>query len=167
MLNVSVRHNDYGIGHCQGFLLIVSYIDKGYAGLLLDILKLFLHILAELQVKRTERFVKQKHLRFVNERSGYRNPLLLTARQCCNVSLFKALEINELQHFLNAAVDLVFLWLRLFYPQTECYVFIDIQVREKRVSLKYGVYLTFVRLEIVDAFSVEKNVAFSGVFDRR
>ena len=49
-------------------------IDKGDAYLLLDALEFDLHILAQLEIQRTQRFVQQEYLGAVDNGTGDGNP---------------------------------------------------------------------------------------------
>ena len=61
---------------------------------------------------------------------------------------------------MHAAVDLVFG--QFLEPQTERDVVIDVQMREERVALKYGVHLPRVGRHIGDIFPLKEDGAFIG-----
>ena len=135
----------------------MRYIYKSDAQLLLDALKLVLHVLAQPEVQRAERFVKQEHLGPVHQRAGYGHALLLAAGELVRLSLFKAAEGDDLEHFRNA---LVYLLVRqLGYAQPEGDVLIHVQVGEERIFLKHRVYPAFVRRDIINPHTVEEHVA--------
>ena len=73
-----VHYND-GVAHGERLLLIVRNENERYAKALLHFFKLYLHALAQLQIKRAERFVKQQNLRLVYQRARDCNALLLSA----------------------------------------------------------------------------------------
>ena len=75
-----VQHRD-AVAHRQRLFLVVRDVDERDADLALDPQQLELHLLAELEVKRAERLVKQQHLRLVDDRPGERDPLALAAGQ--------------------------------------------------------------------------------------
>ena len=84
LFNNTVVHNNNTVAHCQSLFLIVSYIYKCFLSFLLNFLKLKLHTLAKLEVKRTERLVKQNDFGIAHKRSCNCDTLLLTARKLCN-----------------------------------------------------------------------------------
>ena len=47
------------------------------------------------------------------------------------------MKINELKHFLNSLLDLLFIY--LLDLESECHVIENIEVREQSISLEYGV----------------------------
>ena len=55
--------------------------DEGDAQRLLQRLQLFLHLLAQLEVERAERFVEEQHFRLVDQSAGQRHALPLAAGQ--------------------------------------------------------------------------------------
>ena len=75
-----VEHRD-AVAHRERFLLVVGDEDERDADLVLYALELDLHLLAQLQVERAERFVEQEHPRPVHQRARERDPLALSARQ--------------------------------------------------------------------------------------
>ena len=79
LLYDALVHDDYGVAHGQGFLLIMGDVDKGYAQLLLHALELYLHALAELEVQRAQRLVEEQHTGAVYQRTRDCHPLLLAA----------------------------------------------------------------------------------------
>jgi hypothetical protein len=126
----------------------------------LHALELDLHILAELEVKRAERLVEKKDLRFVDKRSCDRNSLLLTARKAVNAAALKALEVDHCKHFLDLLADLLLGC--LFYTQTERDIFKYIKVREERVPLEDRVYGTLVGRDFIYELTVKVNLSLVG-----
>ena len=66
-----------------------------------------LHVLAQLQIQRAKRLVQQNDLRVANKRSRNGNALLLTAGKLLDRALFVALEVDDRQHVLDPAPDLI------------------------------------------------------------
>ena len=79
LLYLSIGHYDDGIRHRQSLLLIVGNVYEGYSRFCLYVFKLYLHILSELEVKRSQGLVKKKHLRLIYKSSCYGHTLLLSA----------------------------------------------------------------------------------------
>ena len=92
---MSLAHNDYLVGHCEGFFLIVCYIYKGDAEFVMHLLQLNLHFLTHLKIERTQRFVQQKNFRFIDQCPRNGNSLLLAPGKCCNTSFLEAFKINQ------------------------------------------------------------------------
>ncbi len=116
-----------------------------------------MHILAEAQVQSAQRFVQQQNLRPVYKGAGNGHALLLAAGQGVNTAVFKALERDDFQHFLNAFVYLVLRKLR--DSQTEGNVVVYVQMREKGVSLKHRVDPPLVRRNIINPHTFKQHVA--------
>ena len=79
LLDVTLIHDDDGVGHGQRFLLIVGDIDKGDAQLVFHANQFVLHFLAQFQVKRTQRLVQKQDSWFIDNGAGDGDPLLLAA----------------------------------------------------------------------------------------
>ena len=126
-------------------------------------LQLVLHVLAELEVERGERFVEQKHSRVVDERAGDGDALLLAARQSRDGAALEAFEVDESERVLHPLYDLFFLDLR--DPQTERDVFKHVEMREKRVTLENCVDVALVRRHVVYTDAVEEHVAGVGALE--
>jgi hypothetical protein len=58
-----VAEDGQAVAHRERLLLVVRDVDEGQPDLLLDLLELDLHRLAQLQVERAERLVEQQDLR--------------------------------------------------------------------------------------------------------
>ena len=108
LLNLAFAHDHDGVGHTQGFLLIVGDKDEGDSRGFLDFFQFLLHILAQLQIESTQRLVQQQNLRLVDQRPGNGHTLLLTAGQAGDPAMGKARQHNHAQHFLNLFLDLLF-----------------------------------------------------------
>ena len=67
--------------------------------------QLILHVLPELQVKGAERLVQQQHARFVHDRAGDGDSLLLTAGKVADRTFFKALKTDQFQGVMNLVLD--------------------------------------------------------------
>ena len=74
-------HDDDPIRHAHGFSLVVRDIDAGDAELPLDFADFAPHVDAQFGVEIGQRFVKQKHGGFHDQRAGQGNSLLLAAGQ--------------------------------------------------------------------------------------
>ena len=79
LLYTPLVHDDHGVAHCERLFLVVRYIYKCDAQLLLDAFELVLHVFAQTQVQRAQRLVQQQDLRPVDKRARYGHALLLAA----------------------------------------------------------------------------------------
>src|SRR5215469_1165385 len=59
LLDPAARHHRHAVAHGKRLLLIMSDVDESDANLFLDLLQLDLHLLAQLEVQRSERLVEQ------------------------------------------------------------------------------------------------------------
>ena len=100
-----VHHRD-AVGDGHRLLLVVGDDDEGEAELLLQVDQLELGLLAELLVERAERLVEQQHLRLLGERAGERDALALAAGELVRLALGERRQLDQLQHLLDARVDL-------------------------------------------------------------
>ena len=131
--------------------------DEGDADLLLNVLELLLHLLAQLQVERAERLVEQQHARLVDECAGDGDALLLTAGELGHVAVGVVLKAHQTQHTHDLLGNNV---LRLFFDgQAEGDVVVDVHVREERVFLEHGVDLALVGRDVHDVLAVEEDLA--------
>ena len=136
-------------------------VDEGFLGVLLDLLELELHILAQLEVERSERLVKENDVRVTDEGARDRDTLLLTARKLLHGTLLVALEVYDGEHLCDL---LFYLILRqLLELEAEGNVVIYIQMREQRIFLKDSVDVSLVRRQAVDPVAVKNHVAAFGL----
>ena len=148
LFDLALRHHRDAVAHHERLFLVVRDVDERDADLALDAHELELHLLAELEVERAERFVEQEHGRLVDQRAGERDPLLLAARELGGPALVVAVELHEVEVALDPVADL---GLRdLLAPQTERDVVGDGQVREQRVRLEDGVDVALERRDADD-----------------
>ncbi len=80
LLDPSLVEDRNAIGHRERLLLVMRHVHERDADLALDGLQLDLHLLAQLEVERAERFVEEQHPRPVDDRSRESHPLALPAR---------------------------------------------------------------------------------------
>ena len=125
---LAVRHDDDGVGHRKGLLLVVRYVDEGDPGLPLHTLQLDLHVLAELEIEGAERLVEEQDVGLVDEGAGDGDALLLTAREAGHLALLEALHVHEGEHLGDA---LLYLGVgALCQSETEGDVLVDVEMRE-------------------------------------
>ena len=111
--------------------------DEGDTQRPLQRLQFLLHLLAQLEVERTERLVEQQHLRLVDERAGERHALPLPTGKLARLTLAVGRQLHQFQ--------CVFSRLNAFrlsdplYHQAVCDVVEDIEVRKQRIVLEDGI----------------------------
>src|SRR5207244_13163818 len=94
LLDLPGPHHGVPFRNRHRLLLVVRDVDEGDPDLLLQPLQEELHLLAELQVERTERLVEQKHARRVDERPRKCHALLLAARDLARLAAVEAGELD-------------------------------------------------------------------------
>ena len=129
--------NGDAVAHAERFFLIMGHKDEGDAQPPLQIFQLHLHLLAQFQIERTQRLVKQQHPRLVNQRPGQRNALALTAGELRGFAPFKTGQAHKFEHLLDPQLPLAFGYLANHQPIGN--VFAYAHVREEGVILKDGV----------------------------
>ena len=71
LLNFAVIHNDHGIRHRKGFLLVMRNINEGNSNLLLDFFQLDLHLFSYFRIQGAKRLVKKKDFRLMYRMGAY------------------------------------------------------------------------------------------------
>ncbi len=135
LLDDALVHHRNGIGHCHRFFLIVRDMHKGQAHFALDALEFDLHLAAQTQVKRSQRFIQQQHFGFVDQGTGQRHALLLTAGQLSGFLFGMAFQFDQREHVGDLPADI----LHAAPAQPEGDIVGDAQVRKQRIALKYRV----------------------------
>ena len=97
-----VEHRE-AVAHRERFLLVVGDVDERQPHVLLDVLQLDLHLLAQLQVERAERFVQQQHPWTHDQRPGQRDPLPLPARELPGLALPVVPQAHHGERLVDAA----------------------------------------------------------------
>ena len=98
LLVSAVVHDGDAIGHRHRLFLVVGHVDERDPDLLLDALELDLHLLAQLEVERAERFVEEQDGRLVDQRAGEGDALRLAAGDLGRLAAFEARQLDELEH---------------------------------------------------------------------
>ena len=84
-------------------------VDERDPDVVLDPLQLHLHVLAELEIERTEGLVEQQHAWVIHEGAPERDSLLLTAGELLRLALGESGQTDELEHLGHAALQLILL----------------------------------------------------------
>src|SRR5205823_13588484 len=79
LLDTALVEDRQAVAHGESLLLVVGDVDEGDPDLLLDRLELDLHLLAQLEVERTQRLVQEQDSGPVDECPGQCDALPLAA----------------------------------------------------------------------------------------
>ncbi|OIQ65510.1 hypothetical protein GALL_529300 [mine drainage metagenome] len=101
-----VHHGNVVRQH-QGLRLVVCDVDKSGAKSGLQLLELDLHVLAQFQIKRTQRFIEQQQGGFQYQAAGNGHTLLLPARELVDPLVLGTGQADAFQHVADAAFDLI------------------------------------------------------------
>ena len=157
LLDQPLIHHRDPVGHRERFLLVVRDVHEGRLRLLLDVLELELHLLAQLQVEGAERLVEEKRRRAVHERPRQGNSLLLAARELDRLALAHPFELDGSHGLGHALLD--FASTDLLDPEPEGDVLEDRHVREERVCLEDHVHRALGRRDMGHVATLEQNPA--------
>ena len=161
----AAAHDGDAVRHGHGLFLIVCDIDEGDAELSLQALELNLHLLAQLEVQRTQRLIQQQHARVVDQRPCYGDALLLPARQRIRLALFVTIHLHQMQHLCHSLLD--FRLGDLSDRRPIGHVVKDSHVREQRIVLEDGIDIALVRFLVLDALPLYGDRAGAGVLEAR
>ncbi len=161
LLDVPIIHNNDGIRHGERFLLVMGHINEGDFKRLLYPFQLNLHLLAQLEVQRPQRFIQQQYPRMVDQRACNRDPLLLSARKLVDVAAVIPRKVYQLQHLLYTGFPFIFRYLAQLQPKLN--IFKYIQMRKQCIALEHRIDIPFMRRQVVDPKSVKKNVTRLGM----
>ena len=138
-------------------------VDEGDTDLALDALELELHLFAELQVERPERFVEKEHAGPVDERPGEGHALLLTPGHLGDAPVSVPGEIDELEDLLDPLLGIVPGDLLALQPVG--HVLRHVEVGEQRVRLEHGVDVPLVGRKAGNVVGAEEDLAGGGLFE--
>ena len=79
MLDDSVIHHGYLVGHGHRLELVVCHVDRGRLQSIVKGAQLAAHDMAELGIKRAERLIHHEGFRLSHDRTSERNPLPVAA----------------------------------------------------------------------------------------
>ncbi len=148
-----MAHDGDPVGHRQRLTLVVGDEHEGDADLALDAFELHLHGLAQLEVERRQRLVEQQRTRVVDQRTGQRDALLLTAGQLLGLALLPAPEVDDVEHLADPAGHLALG--DALAVEAEGDVLEHAHVREQGVGLEHHVHVTLVRRNAGDVVAVQ------------
>ena len=155
LLDTAAVHDGDPVGHRKRLLLVVRDVDEGRSELRLDALQFELHLLAELDVERTERLVQEQRGRPIHERTCKRDALLLPAGELARVPALETFERYHSEHLVHALCMLAAR--HAFHLEPECDVVVDRHMRKKGVLLKDHVDRPPIRRDRRGVFSVEED----------
>ncbi len=164
LFEISVPHHRDPVRHAHGLVLVVGHVDKGNIDLVLNSPQFDLHGLPKLSVQGPQRLVQKQYLGAQHQGPRQGDALLLPAAELIWTTRSKALQVNQLESFLQQFLDL-----RLGDPsglqaQPEGNVALDGQVGKKGVILKYDIGVSLIGRVVVDDLAINENVAVVRVF---
>ena len=162
LLQDAVVHNRDAVAHGERFFLVVRHVEERDVELTLEALELELHLLAQLEIERTQRLIEQQDLGTVDQGACDGDALLLAAGQLIGLAALKAAELHQIEHLHHALADLVFG--DLLHLEAIGHVVEDRHVREQRVALEHGVDVTLKRLLVGNVGAGEQDLARGGLF---
>ncbi len=162
LLKYSVMHNRDPVRHREGFLLIMRHVNERNVQLALQPLKFDLHLLAELKIQGSQRFIEEKHLRPVYKGPGDGDTLFLPARKLGRKTFLKTAHLHEIQHLRHTPRNLRFR--NFFHFQAVCDVVVNIHMREERITLKHRIDVSFKWFLIVDILAFNADGAAGRFF---
>ena len=163
LLNFTVIHNDHGIRHGKGFLLVMRNVNEGNSNLPLDFFQLNLHLFSYFRIQGAKRLVKKKDFRLIYQRTGNGNSLLLSAGEQGDISFFETLQTYHFQHSGDFLGDHVLV--HFFQIQTESNVLCHIQMGKKGIFLENGVYLSLIWRQLGNLNSVKQYFAAAWLLE--
>ena len=123
----------------------------------MDARKLDLHVLAQLQVEGAERFVEEQDGRPLGQRSRERHSLGLPTRQLPRIAVAILREADQLEILADPLPDLAIG--QALHPQAERDIVGDGHVREERVILEDGIDVASVWGQVIDALTLDPQLA--------
>src|SRR6185437_3729357 len=143
LLDYAFTHDRDPVRHCERFALVMGDIYEGDAYLPLNTLQLHLHRLAELEVQRAQGLIEQQRPGSIHQRTGKRDPLLLTTRQLTWPTFAATGQVHDFEHLAHLASNLK---LRdLLAPETERDILEHAHMREQGIGLENHVDVPPVR----------------------
>ena len=139
----------------------MRHVNRSKAELLLQLADLNAHLDAQLRVKVRERLVKHQQLRLDDQRARQRHALPLTAGHLAREAVFKALKVDDLEHFHDFLLD-GFL-VHLAHLEAEGHVVKHGQMREERIALENKAEVALMQRNIRIVLAVEDDLAVHRV----
>ena len=143
--------------------MVVRDEHEGDAERPLQRFKLLLHLLAQLQVERSQRLVEQQDLRLVDERARQRHPLPLPAGQLTRPPAAIAGKLDELERLFGLAVALRLRHALHHQPIGD--IVENVEMREERVILKHGVDVAPIGWHALRLFAKDGDAARCRLFE--
>ena len=137
--------------------------DKRDAETTLQQLQLDLHLLAQLAIEGTQRFVEQQHTGAIHEGAGHRDALLLSTRHLARFTVGQFAHLHHVEGLGHSAGD--FGLGHTLLAQTVCHVLTHGHVREECVMLEDRVHVALVGRYTLHVLTADTDVAGVGLFE--
>ncbi|CCK17660.1 hypothetical protein BN136_3670 [Cronobacter universalis NCTC 9529] len=165
LLDAPVVKHRHPVGHRQRFALIVRDKHKRNAERALQVFQLHLHLLAQFEIERAERFVEQQHARLVHQRAGDGDALALAAGELRRFTRMGKAERHPLQRLAGAGQPRFFI--DAFDHQPVGDVLQHRHMRKQRVILKHRVNVALPRRQLAGFAAKQANRAVAQLLKAR
>ncbi|CCJ92506.1 hypothetical protein BN131_179 [Cronobacter malonaticus 681] len=165
LLDAPVVKHRHPVGHRQRFALIVRNEHKRNAERALQVFQLHLHLLAQFEIERAERFVKQQHARLVDQRPGDSDALALPAGELRRFARMGKTERHPLQRLAGAGKPRFFI--DAFNHQPVSDILQHRHMRKQRVILKDRVNVALPRRQLAGFAPEQANSAVAQLLKAR
>src|SRR5690606_20822872 len=125
--------------------------------------KLELSFLAQFLVERAERFVEEKHLRLLGERTGERDALFLSAGKLMRLALGKGRKLDQSQHLFDAGRYLGFRQTILFEAKGD--IRLHGHMRKERIGLEHHVGEAAIGRDAGKVLTIEKDASLGRLLE--
>ena len=140
-------------------------VHEGNADFLVDVFQHLLHMMAQLQVQRTQRLIQKQRARLKHQGTRQSNALLHAAGKLARLVVFMAAQLHQVNHARHALRNVVFGNAAAF--QTVSDVFLDAHMGKQRIILEHGMHIALVGGHVGDNLSIKPDNARCGKFQTR
>ena len=163
LLDLALIEDADAVAHGERLLLVVGDEDEGDAELALQGFQFELHLLAQLEVERPERFVQQQDARLVDQCPGDGDALALAAGELAGLAVADAGQAHQLQHLVHLVVTLALG--DALEHQAVADVVAHIHVGKQGVILKHGIEVAIVGGHGGAGLAEQPDLSLAWVFE--
>ena len=155
--NFTRFHNGNPVRHRQGFFLIVGDEYEGNPGFRLQAFEFDLHFLAQFQIKRGQRLIKQQNLWRRCKSTRQCDTLLLTTGKLAWDTVTIFFQPDQFEHLFCPAIGLLAACALHF--QTKGDVLFDRQMREQGIGLEHRIDWALEWRQIIQCLAFKQDLA--------
>ena len=152
----------YLVPHRHRLDLVVCDVDDGGVKSVVQPADFHPHLHAQLRIKVAQRFIKQEHLRMPDDRPTHSNTLTFAAGEMFRFAVQQVRNTENFRGFVDTLFNFRFRIFAKFQP--ERHVLCHRHVWIEGVVLEDHGNISVFRRDVVDAFVVDVDVAFSYLF---